>query len=125
MGVEVRRTLTFEKDDADNVDEEKQIDLKKTVKFSLTSFLNHIQVSVAINSRGLESLNTKAVNLGLNKGKILIFFPRFGICGFPCFLWGYSQNFVRKFLRFFVTLGLKISRLLRQKVVFEAYVMKG
>ena len=39
-------------------------------------------------------------------------------------LCGNSQNFLHKFVRFFVTLGLKILRLLRQKVVFEAYVMK-
>ena len=31
---------------------------------------------------------------------------------------GNSQNFLHKFLIFFVTLGLKILRLLRQKVLF-------
>ena len=37
---------------------------------------------------------------------------------------GYSQNFLLKFLIFFVTLGLKILSLLRKKVVFETYVIK-
>jgi len=32
---------------------------------------------------------------------------------------GNSQNFLSKFVRFFVTLGLKILRLLRQKIVFK------
>jgi len=36
-----------------------------------------------------------------------------------------SQNFLQKFVRFFVTLGLKILRLLRLKVVFEAKIIKG
>jgi len=38
---------------------------------------------------------------------------------------GDSQNFLRKFVRFFVTLGLKILRLLRLKVLFEADIIKG
>ncbi len=38
---------------------------------------------------------------------------------------GDSQNFLQKFVRFFVTLGLKILRLLKRKVVFEAYINKG
>jgi len=37
-----------------------------------------------------------------------------------------SQNFLRKFVRFFlVTLGLKILRLFRLKVLFEADIMQG
>jgi len=35
------------------------------------------------------------------------------------------QNFLGKFVRFFVTLGLKILRLLRLKVLFEANIIKG
>jgi len=31
-----------------------------------------------------------------------------------------SQNFLHKFVRFFVTLGIKILRLFRLKVIFEA-----
>jgi hypothetical protein len=38
---------------------------------------------------------------------------------------GYSQNFLSKFVRFFVTLGLKILRLFRLKVLFEADIIKG
>jgi hypothetical protein len=38
---------------------------------------------------------------------------------------GDSQNFLRKLVRFFVTLGLKILRLFRLKVLFEADVIKG
>jgi len=36
-----------------------------------------------------------------------------------------SQNFLRKFVRFFFTLGLKILRLFRLKVLFEADIIKG
>jgi len=36
-----------------------------------------------------------------------------------------SQNFLGKFVRFFVTLGLKILRLFRLKVLFEADIIKG
>ncbi len=39
-------------------------------------------------------------------------------------LGGNSQNFLSKFLRLFVTLGLKILRLLRLKVVFEVDINK-
>jgi len=35
-----------------------------------------------------------------------------------------SQNFLSKFVRFFVTLGLKILILLRLKVVFKANIIK-
>ncbi len=38
---------------------------------------------------------------------------------------GDSQNFLRKFLIFFLTLGLKILRLKWLKVVFEADIIKG
>jgi hypothetical protein len=38
---------------------------------------------------------------------------------------GDSQNFLQKFERFFVTLGLKILRLFRLKVPFEADIIKG
>jgi hypothetical protein len=38
---------------------------------------------------------------------------------------GDSQNFLGKFLRFFVTLDHKILRSLRPKVLFEANVIKG
>jgi len=38
---------------------------------------------------------------------------------------GDSQNFLRKSIRFFVTLGLKILRLFRLKVLFEADIIKG
>jgi len=38
---------------------------------------------------------------------------------------GDSQNFLRKFVRFCVTLGLKILRLFRLKVVFEPDIIKG
>ncbi len=38
---------------------------------------------------------------------------------------GDSQNFLGKFERFFVTLGLKILRLFRLKVLFEADIIKG
>ncbi len=40
-------------------------------------------------------------------------------------LGGNSQNFLSKFVRFFVTLGHKILRSQRLKVVFEANVIKG
>jgi len=40
-------------------------------------------------------------------------------------LGGDSKNFLRKFVQFLVTLGLKIMRLLRLKVVFEADIIKG
>jgi hypothetical protein len=43
-------------------------------------------------------------------------------------LGGDSQNFLRKFVRFFVTLGLKILKLLRLfwlKVIFEEDIIKG
>jgi len=36
-----------------------------------------------------------------------------------------SQNFLGKLARFFVTLGLKILRLFRPKVLFEADIIKG
>jgi len=39
-------------------------------------------------------------------------------------LGGNLQNFLSKFLRFYLTLGLKILRLLRLKVVFEADIIK-
>jgi len=38
---------------------------------------------------------------------------------------GDSQNFLGKFVRFFVTLGLKILTLFRIKVLFEADIIKG
>jgi len=38
---------------------------------------------------------------------------------------GNSQNFLHKFVRFFVTLGPKILRLLGLKVIFEADIIKG
>ncbi len=38
---------------------------------------------------------------------------------------GNSQHFLHKFVRFFVTLGLKILRLFRLKVLFEAVIIKG
>jgi hypothetical protein len=41
------------------------------------------------------------------------------------FLGGDSQNVLGKFLRFFVTLGLKILRSSRPKVLFEADIIKG
>ncbi len=40
-------------------------------------------------------------------------------------LGGDSQNFLRKFLIFFVTLGLKILRLFWLKFLFEADIIKG
>jgi len=40
-------------------------------------------------------------------------------------LGGDSQNFLRKFVRFFIILSLKILRLCRLKVLFEADVIKG
>jgi len=39
-------------------------------------------------------------------------------------LGGNSQNFLQKFVRFFVTLGIKILRLIRLKVLFEADIIK-
>jgi len=38
---------------------------------------------------------------------------------------GDSQNFLQKFIRFFLTLGLKILGLFRIKVLFEADIIKG
>jgi len=38
---------------------------------------------------------------------------------------GDSQNFLCKFIIFFVTLGLKILTLFRLKVVFETDIIKG
>jgi len=38
---------------------------------------------------------------------------------------GNSKNFLDKFIIFFVTLGLKISKFLRLKVVFEADANKS
>ncbi len=38
---------------------------------------------------------------------------------------GDSQNYLCKFVGFFVTLGLKILRLFRLKVLFEADIIKG
>jgi len=38
---------------------------------------------------------------------------------------GNSQNFLGKFVRFFLTLGLKILRLFRFKVLFEVDIIKG
>jgi len=40
-------------------------------------------------------------------------------------LGGDSQNFLRKFVRFFLTLGLKILRFLSLKIVIEADIIKG
>jgi len=40
-------------------------------------------------------------------------------------LCGDSQNFLCKFVRFFVTLGLKILRLFWLKVIFEADINKS
>jgi len=40
-------------------------------------------------------------------------------------LGGDLQNFLHKFVRFIVTLGLKILRLFRLKVLFEADSIKG
>ncbi len=39
-------------------------------------------------------------------------------------LGGNSQKFLRKFIRFFATLGLKTLRLFRLKVLFEADIIK-
>ncbi len=36
-----------------------------------------------------------------------------------------SQNFLHKFVRFFGTLGLKILRFFRLKVLFEVYIERG
>ncbi len=36
-----------------------------------------------------------------------------------------SQNFLGKFVRFFVTLGLKILRFFMLKVLFEADIING
>jgi len=44
------------------------------------------------------------------------------------FVWlqgGDSQNFLHKFVRFFVTSDLKILRLIRLKVLLEADIIKG
>jgi len=41
------------------------------------------------------------------------------------YLGGNSQNFLGEFIRFFVTLGLKILRLFRLKVLFEADLIIG
>jgi hypothetical protein len=38
---------------------------------------------------------------------------------------GHSQNFSQKFVRFFVTLGLKILIFFRLKELFEADIIKG
>jgi len=38
---------------------------------------------------------------------------------------GNSQNVLQKFVRFFVTLDIKILRLLTLKVVFNADIIKG
>jgi len=38
---------------------------------------------------------------------------------------GNSQNFLGKFVRFFVTFGLKILRLFRFKILFEANIITG
>ncbi len=38
---------------------------------------------------------------------------------------GNSQNFLGKFVRLFLTLGLKILGLFRLKVLFEADIIKG
>jgi len=40
-------------------------------------------------------------------------------------LGGDSQNFLHKFVRFFITLGLKILRLFGLGVLFEANIIKG
>jgi len=40
-------------------------------------------------------------------------------------LGGNPQNFLPKFVRFFLTLGLKIWTLFRLKVLFEADIIKG
>jgi hypothetical protein len=40
-------------------------------------------------------------------------------------LGGFSQNFLGKFVRFFVTLSLKILRLFWLKVISEAVIIKG
>jgi hypothetical protein len=40
-------------------------------------------------------------------------------------LGGNSQNFLHKFVRFFVTLGIKILRLFKLKVLFEANINKS
>jgi len=40
-------------------------------------------------------------------------------------LCGNSQNFLGKFVRFLITLGLKILILFRLKVLFEADIIKG
>ncbi len=39
-------------------------------------------------------------------------------------LGGDSQNFLHNFVRFFVTLGLKILRLFRLKVLYEADIIE-
>jgi len=44
---------------------------------------------------------------------------------FEKYLGGESQNFLHKFVRFFVTLGLKILRLFRLKVLLEEDTIKG
>jgi len=43
---------------------------------------------------------------------------------YPLHLGGNLQKFLSKFVRFFITLGLKIFILLRLKVVFEADIIK-
>ncbi len=53
------------------------------------------------------------------------FFPTNFSLSFPVKLGGDSQNFLHIFLRFFVALGLKILRLFRLKVLFEADIIKG
>ena len=42
-----------------------------------------------------------------------------------CVQGGNSQNFLKQFLKIFITLGLKILGLVRLKVIFEADIIKG
>jgi hypothetical protein len=44
---------------------------------------------------------------------------------FSLYWGGDSQNFLQKFVRFFITLSLKILRFFRPKIVFEANKIKG
>jgi hypothetical protein len=60
-----------------------------------------------------------------NSEKTFAEFPSFVFKAMFNELGGNSQNFLGKFVRFFVTLGLEILRLFMLKVLFKATIIQG
>jgi hypothetical protein len=69
-------------------------------------------ILIVDNGKGMHLREKRFVGLALYRNTLKV-------------LGGNSQNFLGKFVRFLVTLGLKILRLFRLKVLFEANIING